>query len=163
MDRILTRKDHEGNAVVFLPDTLKDNKLMAWYGQSNAEPVEVTIDYYKSTSDLEEKEAQRLKKQYEKVYGNGPVFLMQRFPRGFMKALKEQKAAQIEVKQLEANENKVEGPKVSDAEKSYYRAVKAVRVGKLWEVQDEQGETLSVLVSKEAALAELERATATMH
>jgi hypothetical protein len=163
MDRILTRKDHEGNAVVFLPDTLKDNKLMAWYGQSNAEPVEVTIDYYKSTTDLDEKEAQRLKKQYEKVYGNGPVFLMQRFPRGFMKALKEQKAVQNTVEATVSPSNKVVGPPVSDAEKAHHRAVKAVRVGKLWEVRNEQGETLEILVSKEAALAELERMTATMH
>jgi len=168
MDRILTRKDHEGNAVVFLPDTLKDNKLMAWYGQSNAEPVEVTIDYYKSTKDLDEKEALRLKKQYEKVYGNGPVFLMQRFPRGFMKALKENKVRTTEAVQnaIEAPvtvSNKVVGPPVSAAEKAHHRAVKAVRIGNLWEVQDEQGQTLEILVSKDAALAELERMTATMH
>jgi hypothetical protein len=156
MDRILTRKDHEGNAVVFLPDTYHNGKIMAWYGQSNAEPVEVTIEYYKSTKDLDEKEAQRLKKQYEKVYGNGPIKLMQRFPRNMLKDLKE------EVKTTA--EQVVKGPKVSEAEKAHYRAVKAVKHGNLWELQDERGETIEIVADKAYALRSLEQQmTMTMH
>lgn len=153
MDRILTRIDHEGNAVVFLPDTLKDGKLLAWYGQSNSEPVEVPIDYYRSTKELEDKEAQRLKKQYEKVYGNGPVFLMQRFPRGFMKAIKDT---------IKASNGTVKAPPISEAEKAHYGAAKAVRCGKVWKVLDDQGGTLKILANEQDAMKALERQV-TMH
>jgi hypothetical protein len=160
MDRILTRKDHEGNAVVFLPDTYHNGKIMAWYGQSNAEPVEVTIEYYKSTKDLDEKEAQRLKKQYEKVYGNGPIKLMQRFPRGLLKAIEEKETQEATVK---PSETIVQGPVVPEAEKAHYRAVKAVRAGKLWELQDANGETVEIVADKAVALRSLEQQAMMLH
>lgn len=161
MDRILTRKDHEGNAVVFLPDTLKDGKLLAWYGQSNAEPEVVSMDYYKTTKELDEKEAKRLKAQYEKVYGNGPVFLMQRLPRGLLKAFRE--AKQTIDKAMETKPNTVKAEPLTQAEKAHYRAMRAVRQGQFWEVQDADGETQAIVASKEEAMRFLGQSLSTLH
>lgn len=160
MDRILTRKDHEGNAVVFLPDTLKDGKLLAWYGQSNVEPELVSMDYYKTTKELDEKEAKRLKTQFEKVYGNGPVFLMQRLPRGLLKAFKEAKQAIDNQRTQSAPVERA--PALTQAEKAHYRAMKAVKQGRFWEVQDDAGETQAIVASKEEAMRYLEQSL-TLH
>lgn len=155
MDRILTRLDHEGNPVIFLPDSYKNGKLLAWYGQSNAEPVEVSIDYYRLTKDLEkekgEAESARLKMQFEKVLANGPVMLMHRFPRGFMKALKE-------VSQKAKPKNKVTAAPIKSAEKAHYDSVRAVRAGRsMWKLVDDKGETLEIVASEQEAVHALER------
>lgn len=162
MDRILTRKDHEGNVVVFLPDTLnKDGKLLAWYGNANKGPEEVSIDYYHQTEAVEdEKEVTRMKRQYEKALSHGgPVLLMQRFPRGLMQKIMQELHAEKEEQQQAPVTQTVTAPML-EQERAYYATLKAVKAGRVWKLVDERGETQEILPNEQAAMSALESALA---
>jgi hypothetical protein len=166
MDRILTRKDHEGNVVVFLPDTLnKDGKLLCWYGNASKAPEEVSIDYYHQTEAVEdEKEVTRMKRQYEKALSHGgPVLLMQRFPRGLMQKIMQELQVEKQQEEQAPVGNTVTAPML-DQERAYYATLKAVRAGRVWKLVDERGETQEILPSEAAALSALEsRLSASLH
>lgn len=168
MDRILTRIDHEGNAVVFLPESYKNGKLLCWYGQSNQSPEYVSMEYYKSTKPLSDDDTARIKKQYEKALANGPVQLMERFPRGLlskMQGLEQSEALSAEGKanaQSAGQDRVPANPVVRDkpanqAEQAHYKAMRAVRAGNLWRVVDEQGQTREIVATEGEALKALEQ------
>jgi hypothetical protein len=80
MSQILCRLDSQLSPVVFISDSIDDNKILAWKNGNKSAEI-VSLDYYKTTLPLTIADSKLLAKKYSEATGDNDIEIRQRLPR----------------------------------------------------------------------------------